>query len=96
MASHIIFETSFDEHEIEKGLCIFQYIHDLQSAASRDLVRDPDHSLLQWKLEIHNSFASDFSGAPLFFQSSPYRRGLSDIAKLFCLVSSRQSLLDGG
>ncbi|KAF4841376.1 hypothetical protein CGCSCA4_v009564 [Colletotrichum siamense] len=47
MASHIIFETSFDEHEMEEGLCIFQYIHDLQSAASTDLVRDPDHSLLQ-------------------------------------------------
>lgn len=47
MASHIILETYFDEHETEEGLCIFQYIHDLQPAASTDLVRDPDHSLLQ-------------------------------------------------
>ncbi|KAE9582580.1 hypothetical protein CGMCC3_g1723 [Colletotrichum fructicola] len=48
MASHIILEeTSFDDDETWKGLCIFQYIHDLQPGASKDLVRDPDHSLLQ-------------------------------------------------
>ncbi|EQB54158.1 hypothetical protein CGLO_06041 [Colletotrichum gloeosporioides Cg-14] len=43
---------------MEEGLCIFRYIHDLQSAASTDLVRDPDHSLLQRAIRYCKIIAS--------------------------------------
>ncbi|KAL3301295.1 hypothetical protein RB213_011752 [Colletotrichum asianum] len=41
MASHIIIETYFDEHEMEQGLCVSQYNHVLQSGALKNLLRDP-------------------------------------------------------